>query len=54
MPLVNEDEPMPAPPADDVEWARNLGALKKTVKSSYKYKLKFERVGGDRIDVFVI
>ena len=53
--LVNEDEPMPAQPDGDVEWARNLSPKKnKKVESSYKYKLKFERAGNDRIDVFVI
>lgn len=53
--LVNEDEPMPAPPDSDVEWARNLSPKKnKKIESSYKYTLKFERAGNDRIDVFVI
>lgn len=64
--FVNEDEPVPASqtmvmPAEDEdrpmlrdgEWARNLPKKAKAV-SSYKFKLKFERSGGDRIDVFII
>lgn len=45
-----EDEPFQAP--DPVEWARNLSPKRKT--DSYKHKLKFERAGNDRIDVFII
>ena len=61
--LVNEDEPVPTPAVEyasnaqnDVEWARSLSAQpkKKRPESSYKYKLKFERAGNDRIDVFII
>ena|SRR3990167_4283139 len=51
-PILNEDEPMPAPPPE--AWVRDLAVPKKRVVSSYRYKLKFERAGNDRIDVFVI
>ena len=47
--LVNEDEPMPAQPPE-YQWAQP----KAKQVSSYRYKLKFERIGNDRIDVFII
>ena len=53
--FVNEDEPMSAPPAQEVDtyWSGNP-IPKKKVESRYKYKLKFERAGNDRIDVFIL
>lgn len=52
---VNEDEPMVAPPVEDnaFNWARNLSP-KRIESSSYKRKYKFQRGGGDRIDVFIL
>lgn len=52
--VVSEDEPMPALPIpDDIAWVRSL-SNKPKVKSSYQFKLKFQRAGNDRIDVFII